>query len=112
MKLLHKTFDGNCLSQTHRVDAISPRISVCSGAANSFSELSLIVAGPKSERISSSIDYKRNSHSITKSSDRFDVLDLFLGGKELTCCMSGVFDGYSHFFRFPNLPDFCGHISC
>src|SRR6266480_989512 len=108
MKLLHKTFDGNCLSQTHRIDAISPRISVGSGAANSFSELSLIVAGSKSERISSSIDYKRNSHSITKSSDRFDVLDLSLNGKELLRCMSEVFDVYSDSSRFQNCL-YCGH---
>src|SRR3989441_10759867 len=105
MKLLHKTFDGNCLSQTHRIDTISPRISVGSGTANSFSELSFIVAGSKSERISSSIDYKRNPHNITKSSDRFDVLDLSLGGKKLLCCMSEVFRVYSDSSRFQNCPD-------
>src|SRR5207249_8862063 len=66
-----------------------------------------IVAGPKSERISSSIDYERNPDSITKSSDRFDILDVSLNRKELLCCMSEVFDVYSDSSRFQNCPD-CG----
>src|SRR5207237_10682798 len=67
-----------------------------------------LCAWSKSESIGSSNDYERNPNSITKSSDRFDVLDLSLNGKELLRCMSEVFDVYSDSSRFQNCLD-CGH---
>src|SRR6266581_7049206 len=108
IKLLHKATYRTRLSQTHRIDAISPRVSVGSGTANSLFELSLIIAGSKSQRIGSSIDHERYPHNLTKSPDRFDVLDLSLSGKELLRCMSEVFDVYSDSSRFQNCLD-CGH---
>src|SRR5437016_14450424 len=72
---------------------------------NSLLELHLLVACSKSERIGSSIDYERNAHSITKSSDRFDILDLSLNRKELLRCMGEIFDVYPNSSRSQNCLD-------
>src|SRR6267378_926897 len=87
--------DRSRVQETHRVDAISSRVPVCSGPSNRFLESCIFVPLSKSQRVSASIYHYRNPLGLAQLSYRFDILYLSFNRVEFLRGVCEIFDVYS-----------------